>query len=205
MFLLFYIDIAEIFADSLPYFFSGFLPIIAILTVFILLIVIIQSLFKRLENKIIKNRRTKKLIQHSNVPAYALVPSLLTPRELNFFNILLPIATARGHYVAIKPRIADFVTANTEHPQCQANFFAISSKHIDFLVIDSESKPLFGVELDDTSHNKPDRIKRDIFVDSVYNSINLTIHHIRNFSAEAVQTFFKLHENTRVLDTLSGA
>jgi very-short-patch-repair endonuclease len=50
----------------------------------------------------------------------------------------------------------------------------IRSKHIDFLLCDSERlQPLLILELDDYSHERDDRKKRDEFVDNVLLSTGL--------------------------------
>jgi hypothetical protein len=38
--------------------------------------------------------------------------------------------------------------------------------------------PLFAIELDDSSHNQPDRIERDAFVDDVFAVADLPLLHI---------------------------
>ncbi|MCX8062991.1 MAG: DUF2726 domain-containing protein [Anaerolineales bacterium] len=55
------------------------------------------------------------------------------------------------------------------HPNDNVAYFnKISQKHLDFLVCASTTmKPLFGIELDDSSHMRNDRQERDDFVKSV--------------------------------------
>ena len=60
-----------------------------------------------------------------------------------------------------------------------AYFNKIKSKHIDFVICDNSTlKPLICLELDDSSHNRKDRIERDQFIDDVFNSIGYEIIHI---------------------------
>lgn len=55
----------------------------------------------------------------------------------------------------------------------------INRKHVDFLICESrEMKPLFAIELDDSSHNRSDRIERDAFVDEVFETAELPLIHI---------------------------
>jgi len=50
-----------------------------------------------------------------------------------------------------------------------AYFNRIAQRHLDFLVCDSATmKPLLGVELDDSSHQRDSRQERDEFVDKVF-------------------------------------
>lgn len=51
----------------------------------------------------------------------------------------------------------------------QAYFNKINAKHIDFVLCDLQNvRPVLAIELDDSSHNKPDRIQRDEFVNKVF-------------------------------------
>jgi hypothetical protein len=52
----------------------------------------------------------------------------------------------------------------------------IDRKHVDFLVCHPQTvKPLFGVELDDKSHQRPDRQERDLFVNQVFAAASLPL------------------------------
>lgn len=56
----------------------------------------------------------------------------------------------------------------------------IRAKSIDFLLCDTQSlRPVLGIELDDISHEKPERIVRDDEVDRVFAAANLPILHVK--------------------------
>ena len=90
---------------------------------------------------------------------------LLTKSERSFYDVLRDIAI--DHMVFAKVRLADLVNANERHQCWQANFRRVCSKHIDFVVCDSDLKPKIAIELDDSSHRRPDREQRDIDVDPI--------------------------------------
>jgi hypothetical protein len=47
---------------------------------------------------------------------------------------------------------------------------------VDFMLVDPKTfKPILGIELDDKSHNRPDRQERDDFVNGIYNAMNLPL------------------------------
>lgn len=55
----------------------------------------------------------------------------------------------------------------------------IDRKHVDFLICDPRTlSPQFGIELDDSSHQRADRQERDAFVDQVFHEAGLPILHI---------------------------
>lgn len=96
--------------------------------------------------------------------------------------------------VLSKVRLEDFVEVEFGKLPDNVRFGfrnKIKSRHIDFLVCDMAStRPLLAVELDGSSHNNYDRMKRDNFVNSVYKEIGLPVEHIRvgsDFSAEALR------------------
>jgi len=52
----------------------------------------------------------------------------------------------------------------------------IASKHLDLLICDSGSlDPMFGIELDDSSHQNSNRLARDAFVDEVFDTAGLPL------------------------------
>ena len=55
----------------------------------------------------------------------------------------------------------------------------LDRKHVYFLLCDpTDMRPLLGIELDDKSHRRPDRLQRDMFVDQVFDVAGLTLLHV---------------------------
>lgn len=107
----------------------------------------------------------KKKSASKSLP-YRLRDDFLSPAEFSFYKVLSSLVGAQ-FTIQSKVRLADiFFVAR---PNENAGFFnKIAQKHLDFLVCDSLTmKPLFGVELDDSSHKRNDRQERDEFVESV--------------------------------------
>jgi very-short-patch-repair endonuclease len=90
--------------------------------------------------------------------------SLLTPAELNFYRVLQE-AVHGDWAVQSMVRMADLVRVAPETPKFQAWQNRIHAKHIDFLLCDHGTMEVrLAVELDDRSHQRPDRVDRDEFV-----------------------------------------
>ena len=110
-------------------------------------------------------KRSQKETTSKALP-YRLRDDFLSPAEFSFYKVLLSLVGARLT-IQSKVRLADvfFVVRPNEN----AGFFnRIAQKHLDFLVCDSVTmKPLFGVELDDSSHKRKDRQERDEYVENV--------------------------------------
>lgn len=105
---------------------------------------------------------------------YRLRDDFLSPAEFSFFKVLSSVV---GPQLTIqsKVRLADifFVARPNEN---RSYFGKISQKHLDFLVCDSVTmQPVFGVELDDSSHNRNSRHERDEFIESVCKAAGLTL------------------------------
>jgi len=100
--------------------------------------------------------------------------NLMTPAEQAFFAVLEPIVRS-SCMVSSKVRLADLFDVRQERGQ-QAAFNRICSKHIDFvLTAPGSSRVLCAIELDDSSHNRPDRIERDNFVNELFAANHLPL------------------------------
>jgi len=101
---------------------------------------------------------------------YIVAQSLLTEAERSFYNVLFDLELP-GIRIFAKVRLADvFVVRQPKQTSgWWATFNAISQKHVDFLLVrESDCRAVMGIELDDGSHKRPDRLERDRFVRSVF-------------------------------------
>lgn len=91
---------------------------------------------------------------------------LLTKNEYYFYRKLKPIADKYNLQILTKIRLADLIEVNQGLPPREwGKYFAkIKAKHVDFAIAD-DMKIVLIVELDDRTHQRQDRIMRDLFVD----------------------------------------
>ncbi|MGB1077577.1 MAG: DUF2726 domain-containing protein [Bdellovibrionales bacterium] len=92
--------------------------------------------------------------------------TLLTPTELKFYKTLLGICDQRHPDlgIAMQVRLADIITCSEADWQ-RGYGPRISAKHLDFVLFEKKTtKTALCIELDDHSHHKPDRRRRDQFV-----------------------------------------
>lgn len=103
--------------------------------------------------------------------------TLLTKAELQFYKVLK--AVVRDQYdVSCKVRLGDIINC-TEYYWHKGYGPKISAKHIDFVLHDpTTSNIILCIELDDKSHNRPDRIKRDKFVNGALAAADVPILHV---------------------------
>ncbi|GGM07102.1 topoisomerase [Pseudomonas asuensis] len=108
---------------------------------------------------------------------YLLNEALFTPAERAFLTVL-DEAVGEDYRIFGKVRIADVasVKAIRDQKSWYRAFNKISAKHFDYVLCDKDDLSFVAViELDDSSHQRPDRQKRDIFVAGVCRAIALPL------------------------------
>ena len=108
---------------------------------------------------------------------YRLRDDFLSPAEASFFQVLKSLVAA-GLVICPKVSLAElFYVPRSESFQTYQN--KIDRKRVDFLLCEPKTlKPVFAIELDDSSHARPDRQERDAFVDEVFAAAQLPLVHI---------------------------
>jgi hypothetical protein len=103
----------------------------------------------------------------------------LTATERDFYEVLIEAVEELDFHLIAKVRLADLIVPNPElAPDDRLRAFnRVRSKHVDFVVC-RDMEPLLVIELDDPSHNRPDRIERDEFVDEALAQCDLPILHV---------------------------
>lgn len=132
-------------------------------------------------------------------PAYHNRLSLLSRGEAAFFGPLCQAVNDR-FLIMCKVRLADIVTCS-EDDWRRGFGAAIAQKHLDFVLCDLETtRFVLAIELDDRSHARPHRRRRDRFVNRVLAQAGVRL--IR-FRASAWYSVAAIRE--RVLDGLDDA
>lgn len=106
---------------------------------------------------------------------------LLTSNELEFYRILAPIVCQHGWQLLMKMRLADVMAVRKGTEDYMSYFNKIKAKHTDFVFCDPYTlEILAGLELDDPSHERPERMERDEFVDNAYAAAGIPLIHVWN-------------------------
>lgn len=109
---------------------------------------------------------------------YRIDGPLLSKAERSFYGVLSQALEGEASTVFAKVRVADVLkpAKGLRRGAWQSAFNAISSKHFDFVVCSSTYCSVqMAVELDDASHDKPDRKKRDALLNSACESAGLPL------------------------------
>jgi very-short-patch-repair endonuclease len=103
---------------------------------------------------------------------------LFSRAERSFYGVLNQ-AIGTDYLIFAKVRLADllFLPRSTESRQRHQN--RVNAKHVDFVLCDRDQvQPLLVIELDDSSHQRSDRQKRDKFVNRALAAASLPIMHV---------------------------
>lgn len=137
---------------------------------------------------------------------YRLRDDFLSPAELSFYHVLVGAVGDRAT-VCAKVNLADvFFVARAAEAQRFRN--KIDRKHVDFLLCDPRTMaPRCGVELDDSSHARPDRQERDEFVERVFECAGLPLVRVpakAAYSPSALQSEIAPHLNSAAKPNVSS-
>lgn len=136
-----------------------------------------------------------KLTMEKRSP-YQKSKNLLTKTEADFY-VYLKAAVNNDFHINKMTRMCDLVDVDKSlsSNEYMSYFRSISQYHIDFTLCDPFSfKPLLCIELDDPTHDRDDRIKRDIKVNKIFADINLPLLRIkaeRTYSVENIRNLIE--------------
>lgn len=100
---------------------------------------------------------------------------LVTKAEMRFFRAL-QLAVQDDWLIFVMVRVADVLTLPEGTPNRRAWFNRIAAKHVDFVLCDPATlEPRLAIELDDATHQRPDRIERDRFLNEAFHAAGLPL------------------------------
>lgn len=113
--------------------------------------------------------------QRESYCPYVKRESIMTRNEQRFYRALAKAVEGQWSIFAMV-RMADLLRVEPDATQRQAWQNRINSKHLDFVLCDRrELDPVLAIELDDRSHLRPDRVRRDEFVNDALASAGLPL------------------------------
>lgn len=140
--------------------------------IFVAILVIVVIFLQKKE----KNNSAEKDLQDELLPYRR--KYLLTKNEWWFYKSLKDVAEKFDCTILAKIRLADLVEVSADvGKQEYFKYFAkIKAKHIDFVLCKKDNLyPELLIELNDNSHKRDDRIKRDDFIKRVVEKVGYKI------------------------------
>ncbi len=110
---------------------------------------------------------------------YECRPSFLTKAEASFYRVLGQAVGNRFEIFAMV-RVADILKVRSDTEKRQTYVNQITSKHVDFVLCDPTSlKIVAAIELDDSTHQRKGRQKRDEFLNRAFAAAGLPLIRIK--------------------------
>lgn len=106
----------------------------------------------------------------------------LSNRERAFYNKLESIINGRFK-IMCQVRLVDVISVNPKYRKGKGGvgyFRRISQWHCDYVLIDENFNVKCVIELDDNSHNRPDRIRRDNYFNLALNQAGIPLMRFKN-------------------------
>lgn len=112
--------------------------------------------------------------------------TLMTPREQHFFRALLRHTSRKRWLLCPQVRVADIATLSPHiRPRSRTwwQLFRMASQwHCDVVIVDIHTFAIIGaVELDDASHQKKHRIRRDILLEEVLRQAGIPVRTVSQY------------------------
>ena len=110
--------------------------------------------------------------------------------EKAFYRQLNGYAARKDMTVFTKVRLLDLLEPMKNQPKYKTYFYKVQAKHVDFVLCDTKLVARYIIELDDSSHNTPDRVERDQFVDTVLQAVGYKVLRLKSFDEVKIEQGF---------------
>jgi len=124
---------------------------------------------------LIKSKNVERKIHKKNKYAYTAKSLLMSRTEADFF-LKLESAVNERYYVFPQVHLSAILDHRVKGQDWSYAFKHINSKSVDYVLCDKESlEPAYAIELDDYTHNRKDRIERDVEVERMFKQAQLPL------------------------------
>lgn len=137
-------------------------------------------------------------IKKSQYKYYA-KPYVMTSRENECFKTLNEIFSSKW-FVVPQVHLSALLDYKVKGQNWNAAFRHINGKSVDFVLIGKESyKVICVIELDDSTHSKPDRIERDAEIERMFKEARIPLARIGRFESMTKSEIAKV-----ITDAING-
>lgn len=110
--------------------------------------------------------------------------NFMTEREKIFFRKLQAVC-GDSLVVFSQVRVSSLLNHKVRGQNFRAALSRINQKSVDFLLCDSRNlRPLLAIELDDRTHDLPERQKRDLEINIIFKDAKFPLLHIQSLNIE---------------------
>ena len=133
-----------------------------------------------LVNLVSRNASHKRKVFKNNSYRYTAKRSLMSNTESDFF-VKLQRTVAERYYVFPQVHLSAILDHRVKGQEWQYAFRHINGKSVDYVLCDKATlMPAYAIELDDYTHDRPERKKRDEEVERIFAGANLPLVRFRN-------------------------
>ena len=137
-----------------------------------------------------------RLQSHKFMPNYKIKEEFITENELKLYKVLKKVAYELKLDIFTQVALNRILEINNRRKQQQLRN-RIDRKSIDFVLYDEKTKRIVCcIELDDPTHEREDRIERDLFLDKIFkDAIKLIRIKVQNYyDYNAILHMIKIEE-----------
>ena len=133
--------------------------------IFVIIILIIENIINR-KNRESENKEEEKNINYKDL--YIKKDYIMTEQEYKFYRLLKNYTSKNN--LNLFAQVSLYAIVNSKY---YSDFNKIKSKSIDFVITDVNCKIKLCIELDDYTHIKEERRKRDNFIDKLFEELEI--------------------------------
>ena len=133
--------------------------------IFVIIILIIEKIINR-KNRESENKEEEKNINYKDL--YIKKDYIMTEQEYKFYRLLKNYTSKNN--LNLFAQVSLYAIVNSKY---YSDFNKIKSKSIDFVITDVNCKIKLCIELDDYTHIKEERRKRDNFIDKLFEELEI--------------------------------
>ena len=124
----------------------------------------------------------KGMLDYTIIPNYKMKEEFITENELKLYKVLKKVAYELKLDIFTQVALNRILEINNRRKQQQLRN-RIDRKSIDFVLYDERMKKIICcIELDDPTHEREDRIERDLFLDKIFkDTIKLIRIKVQNY------------------------
>ena len=140
------------------------------------------------------SKRTSTAEIRKAIYKYQAKPYFMTKAENDFFRMLVNVAGDR-YFIFPQAHLSALLDEKVKGQNWKAAFKHINGKSVDFVLCDRQTlKPVYAVELDDYTHNYPNRQERDQEVERMFQAAGIPLVRFNNYKSlteeEVARQFF---------------
>ena len=152
------------------------------MTIYLIIIITIILILLLLPYNNENKSKNKSNINYNN---YYKKDKIMTNTEIKFYNELIKVANSINLKVFPQVDLERIINVKDKN---MSDRNRIKSRCIDFTIVDNNYNVICCIELDDYTHNRNDRIKRDIFINELFENVNLKLIRVKvgNYNFENI-------------------